>query len=41
METIQWCLYAFGVCFALGLGPVPFVYTAEVFPEPAARSNFF
>jgi SP family facilitated glucose transporter-like MFS transporter 1 len=29
------CILLFIVCFAVGLGPIPFLYTAEVFPQNA------
>jgi MFS family permease len=29
------CILIFIVCFAIGLGPIPFLYTAEVFPQQA------
>jgi MFS family permease len=29
------CIFIFIVCFAIGLGPIPFLYTAEVFPQNA------
>jgi hypothetical protein len=29
------CILIFLSCFALSLGPIPFLYTAEVFPQNA------
>ena len=29
------CIMIFIMCFAVGLGPIPFLYTAEVFPQSA------
>ena len=32
------CIMLFVVCFAIGLGPIPFIYTAECFRQNARSS---
>jgi hypothetical protein len=32
------CIIIFVICFAVGLGPIPFIYTAEVFRQNTRSS---
>jgi hypothetical protein len=32
------CIFVFIICFAVGLGPIPFILAAEAFPQEARSS---